>query len=263
MPAEPAGEIIRIIEVALRRGRCDAGRRSQRGLRGLKAVAIAEGAQTEARFAFQLPRQVIGVVAEVAGDFAERAGGPHVIAELFKEARCGRWHGGSMTEQARHDSEDGGVIAEGEAAFARHAGEQRVQFIQRGWIEAAVRGANATVALKLVVKDEAKRTAVPRGGESVRHARWNHKEIPGPGAAGAGVHGLHALAREIEDELGKLVAVGSHLGLSVAVELELPQHEPQCVNLDFLDEERTPRVHRVGFVLAKAGFVLTQAGASR
>src|SRR6185369_1743159 len=85
------------------------------------------------------------------------------------------------------------------------------------------------------------------------------EEVARAGAASAAVDRLHPFASEIEDELREVVAVRRDLGVPVAVQLKLAQHEIQRVDFNFLNKQRTPSGHRVGYVLAKAGKVLTQS----
>lgn len=87
----------------------------------------------------------------------------------------------------------------------------------------------------------------------------DHEKIAGAGAAATAVDGLDALPRQIEHQLRVGVAVGGHLGIAVAVELQLAQHKAERVNFNFLNQEWTPGEHGVGFVLAKVGVMLTQS----
>ncbi len=120
-------------------------------------------------------------------------------------------------------------------------------------------GADAAGACEIVVEDEAKRAAAADVRKAMRRAWRNDEEVARPRPAPPSADGLHALAREVENQLGKGVAVERNLGVAVAVELQFAQHEAERVNFDLLDQDGAPGEHGVGFVLAKVGFVLTQA----
>jgi hypothetical protein len=93
------------------------------------------------------------------------------------------------------------------------------------------------------------------------HARRNDKEISGTRGTAAGSNRLHAFTGKIEDELGELMRMWRHLRVAVTIQLQFSQDETQRVDFDFLHQNGTPGEHDVGSVLAKVGFVLTQAAA--
>jgi hypothetical protein len=62
------------------------------------------------------------------------------------------------------------------------------------------------------------------------------KQVPSAGWSTTSDGGLNALARKVEDELGVGVAVGSNLGVTVAVELKFAQDETQGVDFNLLNQ---------------------------
>ncbi len=120
-------------------------------------------------------------------------------------------------------------------------------------------GASLGPTGRIVVDHEANREVVALLGEAVRRRWRNDKQIPGASDPMMAADGLRALAGKVKNQLGEVVAMRGDLGMAVPVQLQFPQHEPEGVNLDFLDQDRTPGEHGVGFVLVKVGFVLTQA----
>ena len=137
----------------------------------------------------------------------------------------------------------GRIVGQGEAAFAGDAREQGVEFVQGRGRERAMGGADAAGVLEIVVEHEAEGPAAAGDGKAVRNLRRNHEEVPAAGPAAAAVHGLHALARKIENQLRVGVPMGGDLGVTVAVELKFAQDEVQRVDFDFLDQQWTPGEH--------------------
>ncbi len=96
----------------------------------------------------------------------------------------------------------------------------------------------------------------------MRRVGRDDEQVSSVGAPPPRIDGLHTLAGQIENELSVVVTVGRNLGVAVPVQLELAQDETQSVDFNFLNQQRTPGEHRIGFVLAKVGIVLTQAAVS-
>src|SRR5690349_11157728 len=94
LPAKPAGEVVGVFE-ACPRGRVgNAGRTAQRFLGGFEPQPIPQCAQTEAGLAFQLSREMVGVVAGGPSDVVERGGHSQQIAYFFEGAGLARCRGG-------------------------------------------------------------------------------------------------------------------------------------------------------------------------
>ncbi len=220
MAAKPAAEVVGIVEACARGGFGDGWFAAQGGLGGLESYAVAQGAEPEAGLALQFAIEVVGVVAEVPGNFPERRRGADMFAEFFEKRGSGRGCGGRMVEQAGDDGEDGRIVGQGEAAFAGDARKQGVELVQRRGRERAMGGSDATGVLEFVVEHEAEGPAAAGDRKAVRNLRRNHKEVPSAGPAAAAIYGLHALARKIENQLRVGVIMGGDLGVTVAVELE-------------------------------------------
>src|SRR6478672_298114 len=71
LTAEPAGEIVGIVEATLRSSFADTGSGAQGLLGGFEPQAITKGAQAESRFAFQFSREMVRMIAGGAGDFCQ------------------------------------------------------------------------------------------------------------------------------------------------------------------------------------------------
>jgi hypothetical protein len=94
--------------------------------------------------------------------------------------------------------------------------------------------------LELVIEHQTERSAAATLRESVRYAGRDDEKIPRPRGPGALTHALRAFSGKVQDQLGPVVLVGRHLGLPVSVQLEFPQNKAQRMDLDFLNEDRTP-----------------------
>lgn len=227
MFAEPAGEIVGVVEAGLGGGGSDGGAFAQRGLRGLQALLIAQAAKGEAVFAFEATAEGVTHVAGFAGDFLKRFRGAQAFAHAGDEGG-GRERerlvvGLGRLEQAGDDGEHGRIIGEREAAFGRHSGEQGVQFVERLLRQVAVEHARAWAAL--VFEHEAERATVARHGKPVVHAGRDDEQVARARFDAFFAQHLHALAGEIEDELVIGVRMRGDLGLAMAVELKFSQHE--------------------------------------
>lgn len=216
---------------------------AQGGLRALEADAVAQGAEAETGFAFQFPGEMVGMIPEVAGNFLERSGGANAVAEFFEKREDGRVGDGRVVEETGHDGEDRRIVGQREPAFARNAREQRVELVQSRGREGAVGGADAAGVLELVVEHKTERAAAAGDGKAVRNVRRDDEEVPGASPAAPAVHGLHAFAGKVENQLRIGVAVGCDLRVAMAVELEFAQDKIQRVDFDFLDEQGTPGEH--------------------
>jgi hypothetical protein len=72
----------------------------------------------------------------------------------------------------------------------------------------------------IVVEHEAERATLADGAEAVLNVGRDDKEIAGVGVVFAVADMLHAVAGEVEDELGVRVGMGGDLGEAVAVQLQ-------------------------------------------
>ncbi len=122
-----------------------------------------------------------------------------------------------------------------------------MEFVECGGQQRAVRRSDPACIFQLVIENEAQGTAWAGNGKSVGSSRGDDKQISGAGRSTTSDGGLNALAGKIEDELGVGVAVGSNLGVAVAVELKFAQDETQGVDFNLLNQQRAPSVHESRF----------------
>ncbi len=183
------------------------------------------------------------MIPEVARDFPERSGGANVVAEFFEKRGDRRGGDGRVVEETGDDGEDRRIVGQREPALAGNAREQRVEFVQGRGREGAVGGADAAGVLEFVVEHETERAAATGDERAVGNVRRDDEEVPGAGPAAPAVHGLHAFAGKVENQLRVGVTMGGDFGVAMAVELEFAQNKIQGVDFDFLDEQWTPGEH--------------------
>ena len=122
-----------------------------------------------------------------------------------------------------------------------------MEFVECGGQQRAVRRSDPACIFQFVIENEAQGTAWAGNGKSVGSSGGDKKQVPSAGWSTTSDGGLNALARKVEDELGVGVAVGSNLGVAVAVELKFAQDETQGVDFNLLNQQRAPSMHESRF----------------
>ena len=225
--AEPAGEVVGVVEAGFGGGAADVGQLAEGGLGGLQTFLVAQAPKTEAVLAFEAPGERVADVTGFAGDVGERLFGAKAFADANHERgrlgeRRGIFGARGLEEPGDH-RKNGGVVGKRKATLGGNAGEQRVKFVESLLRKVAVEDSRA--AAPFVIKGEAERSARARHGEAVIDAGRQDKEIARPGLDAALANDLNPLAREVEDKLMVGVVMRSDLGLPMAVQLQFAQHK--------------------------------------
>ncbi len=92
--------------------------------------AVPEDAEAQARFTFQFPIEMVGVVAEFARDLPQADAGREALTELFEQGRTWSGLGPHGLKEPGNDGEDSWVIRQSEPAFARDTGQQTMELVE-------------------------------------------------------------------------------------------------------------------------------------
>ena len=85
MSAKPTGKIIRVVKTGLVGGLSDGGGGAKGGLGRFQPHAVPKDAEAEARFTFQFPIEMVGVIAEFARDLRQTDARGEALTKLFEQ----------------------------------------------------------------------------------------------------------------------------------------------------------------------------------